>query len=71
VRYCELTKGQKKEKKAWGASYHVAELGSKPQPVEVDETKEPKLGARARVLEGMASSIRRVGVRIEHGGESG
>jgi hypothetical protein len=69
-RYCELTKGQK-EKKARGASYRAAELGSKPQPAEVDETEEPELGARARVSEGMASLIWRVGVRIEHGGESG
>jgi hypothetical protein len=56
---------------ARGASYRAVELGSKPQPVEVDETEEPELGARARVLEGMASSIRQVGVRMEHGGESG
>jgi hypothetical protein len=56
---------------ARGASYCAAELGSKPQSAEVDETEEPELGARARVAEGMASSIRRVGVRMEHGGESG
>jgi hypothetical protein len=48
ARYCKLTKGQKKEKKARGASYRAVKLGSKPQPVEVDETEEPKLGARAR-----------------------
>jgi hypothetical protein len=56
---------------ARGASYRAAELGSKPQPTEVDETEELELGARARVSEGMASSIRRVGVRMEHRGESG
>jgi hypothetical protein len=52
ARYCELTKGQRKEKMARGASYHAAELGSKPKPAKVDETEEPELGARARVLEG-------------------
>jgi hypothetical protein len=56
---------------ARGASYRAAELGSKPQLAEVNETEEPELGARARVSEGMASSIRQVGVRMEHGGESG
>jgi hypothetical protein len=56
---------------AWCASYRDAELDNKPQPADVDETEEPELGARARVAEGMASSIRRVRVRMEHGGESG
>jgi hypothetical protein len=56
---------------ARGASYRAVELGSKPQPAKVDDTEESKLGARARVSEGMASSIRRVGVRMEHGDESG
>jgi hypothetical protein len=56
---------------AWCASYRAAELDNKPQPADVDETEEPELGARARVAEGMASSIRRVRVRMEHGGESG
>jgi hypothetical protein len=56
---------------AQGASYRAVELGSKPQLAEVDETEKPDLGARARVSEGMVSSIRQVGVRMEHGGESG
>jgi hypothetical protein len=52
VRYCRLTKGQRKEKMARGASYRAAELDSKPKPAEVDETEEPELGAQARVFEG-------------------
>jgi hypothetical protein len=47
--YYKLTKGQRKEKMARGASYHVTKLYNKPKLTEINETEEPELGAQARV----------------------
>jgi hypothetical protein len=46
------TKRQRKENQDGEVPYRAVELSSKPNSAEVDETEEPKLGARARVLRG-------------------